>query len=182
MICLKFKTNYIACNDINFNLQQLYSLLLVLQDLRNKDFYHGDFKSDNVLIDIFTNDVQIIDLEHSRILEDVNHINNNDVCIYNDKNLSLNKRIMQLYDIYKLAMTINVKNMEDVILLYKNCSESVIKDFTTIYYIKEYNDMRNLYITNIEYFKNMFIYEHFYEHNFDIHYEYIRNEIKKSSI
>ena len=75
---------------------------------RPNNFIHGDFKCNNILYHISTNDIKIIDLEFSVIVDDYLLLDENaTVNLYlNSTDTKVTKRFLFLFDIYILVKSI----------------------------------------------------------------------------
>lgn len=164
----------------------LYIILSKIIMLRNLKFYHGDFKSDNILINLWSGEVQIIDLEYSRILNNRNLITHDDICMdyvcHGDKDHVeyLSDEIMFLYDLFKLAISLKY-SFRDIYNELKNSDSNVFKDFLILSCLHE--NEKEQYITSIytlkEYFsKRVNMPQDLFE-RFIYLKEMIRNEVKK---
>jgi hypothetical protein len=140
---------------VNFGLMVAYKytnivpLLNIIDTiLRPNNFFHGDFKENNIIFNAITNNIQIIDLEYSRILQDETIITDNDLClsyyIWDYKNpdktnglsRTFGKRYLFFYDMFKLVATIFNKHfIETFNKLFEDSISDTYLDFLLIYNI-----------------------------------------------
>lgn len=107
--------NY-ACQCKNYDFYVIGNLLNVMNIMRKYNFYHGDLKSNNILVNPIINEIQIIDFQYSKILNDKTRVDSWDACInyfdytnddFDQYEIYFSKRIFYLYDVYKLVVSIN---------------------------------------------------------------------------
>ena len=174
----------------DYNKQYLDSVLQVFDNLRRMKFYHGDLKCNNVMINISSLEIQIIDLEHSRILQDKNKVTWNDVVIdyfdrtnncYCDEIVYFSNRIMELYDMYKFVISL-CYNFDIIWKDYKYVKGIMYMDFLVFSMLCSNDEVQ--YVTSIIDMKDLFVcpctkkelQNHYNEIKMIIKKEVIRNE------
>ena len=134
---------------LDHNYMNIIPLLKIIDTtLRPNNFFHGDFKQNNIIFNVITNDIQIIDLEFSRILIDNTIITDEDACLsyyiwdFNNMNITnglyrtFGKRYLFLYDMFKLVASIfDTKYVEIYNELFINFKSDTYLDFLLIYNI-----------------------------------------------
>jgi len=106
--------------------------------LRSNNFFHGDFKENNILVDRENiNNIQIIDLEYSRILSEENKIDKYDVCLEYDGEITLSKRYLFICEMFRFVGSIPENLMftsNEFYEMYKDKGETYF-DFLVIFKI-----------------------------------------------
>lgn len=136
-----------ATKVIKNNHNCIPSILNVLCIMRSKNIYHGDLKANNILINPYTEEVQIIDLECGRKVLKSNKITDNDMTFayYTwdsnnpdataDKSIQVSDRVLYLYDIYKFTASIYRSELWDLILpIMRHTRNEVYLDFLVMLY------------------------------------------------
>lgn len=113
MLNPKLVTLFKYMSDYNHSsIENIYKILHVIHEIfRPNNFIHGDCKLDNIMIDTIDNSLKIIDLEFSFLCQDINKISNENeylIVLYLGENLILNKRYLQLFDIYIMCASLIV--------------------------------------------------------------------------
>lgn len=128
-------------NDVTKNVLKV--LDIVHNVFHSNNFIHGDFKLDNIMIHITNYSFKIIDLDFSLICSNIKKItDDDDICLYLGKNITVNKRYLQLFDIYIFCASLvacydylsaNVlKNIKKYFTKNATINETIL-DFTVIY-------------------------------------------------
>lgn len=109
------------------NPQDNMTVLNVIKNMRKHKLYHGDLKSNNIMFNIITKEVQIIDLEHSKIVQGKNKITDDDVCLGYFDDLTtdyvyLTDELLYLYDLFKLVKSCyyTYDDMKDILIKSKD--------------------------------------------------------------
>ena len=176
-------------------------LLNIMNSVMKKNhFFHGDFKENNILIDPYTYNIQIIDLEHSKIIDKHTFFTDEDICIniHNyDKNDSkktdnvimyIDERYLYFYDMFKLVTTIYRKNiLNNLNELFKYSKTQTHLDFLVIYNVyhnykgeDKYDCRTYLYITPSKLVNKIMMTNVIMEERLMEHHEMIKNMIKEN--
>lgn len=185
----------------NYDYKCIIPLLNVMNSVMKKNhFFHGDLKENNVLIDPYTYNIQIIDLEHSRIVDKHTFFTDNDICIdlhnYDYDNpdktdnviIYIDERYLYFYDMFKLVTTIYKENiLNDLNELFKYSKTQTHLDFLVIYNVyhnykgeDKYNYKAYLYITPSKLVNKIMMTDVVMEERLMEHHEMIKNMIKKN--
>lgn len=176
--------------NFDYNKEYINSILQVFSNLRIMKFYHGDLKCNNIMINISTLEVQIIDLEHSKILQSKNKIIWDDVVInyfdrendcYCDEYVYFSDRILELYDMYKFVISL-CYNFNIIWNDYKFAKGIIMLDFLVFSMLCSNDEIQ--YVTSIIDMKDLFVCPctkaelqcHYDEMKRIIYKEVIRNE------
>lgn len=175
---------------IDYKKDYVNAILQVIDNLRRLNFYHGDFKCNNIMINISTLEVQIIDLEYSCILQGKNEITWYNVVLnyydheddsYCDRVTYFSDRIMYLYDMYKFVVSL-CYNIDEVWNDFKYSKGIVQLDYLVFTMLCSNDDIQ--YVTSICDMKDLFVclctipklQNHYNEMKKAIYEEVIRNE------
>lgn len=162
-IYMHWDTMLLSYGDIKSEHKHLCAILRVMDNLRVLNFFHGDMKCDNIMINIYTCEVQIIDLEYSLILQDekniidwnhvtVNYYDRENEC-YIDEIVYFGKRILFLYDIYKFSVSL-IFDFQMIWSDFKYVYRETYLDFLVISMLVDGDEKE--YITSIIDMKHIF--------------------------
>lgn len=177
---IKYSDYALYCK--HYDLYNIGNLLNVMDVMRKNNFFHGDFKSANILINPLIHEIQIIDLQHGKILSDMTRIDSWDACFnyfdYTDDDFDkyeiyFSKRIFYLYDMYKLVTTVNYDS-DRIWNMFKHSKNEVHLDFMVMCRLHDNNTKWVTTIFDMKEMLNLPIINH--------HHEKIRNIVNKEII
>lgn len=108
--CNKYRMHY----DINYYLlkrwkvdsERILKVIEMIEYLQSKSFFHGQLTSNNIMSHIMTMEVQIINCEHSKILDELNCMTKNDVTLELIENIDLSDNYLFFYDMFTFVFSI----------------------------------------------------------------------------